>query len=84
MSLRDAFLHTKRIRTIVCPNSGFTAQLLKYEKRLKGTNSVSVPPGALERRISHYSDVMILPSLIRADLEKQGPLDDATKQLLLE
>lgn len=77
MTLRDAFLHTKRIRTIVCPNSGFVQKLIDYEKRLRGVNSVSLP--LVEGR---YPSYFSLQDLILADLEAGGMLDAETKRLL--
>lgn len=73
-SLRDAFLHTKRIRSIVSPNAGFVKKLLAYEKALRGVNSVSIPTVA--------PSYLSLQDLIAADLEAAGMLDEETKRLL--
>lgn len=63
MTLRDAFVHTKKIRKFVSPNSGFVAQLIAFEKNVHGQISVSVP----ERGIW-----LSLPELIRRDIEMSG------------
>lgn len=80
MSLRQAFIHTKSIRTIVCPNSGFVQKLVDFEIRVFGAPSVAVPKSlSSEERYFGLS----LGELIVQDMEKQGPVEAATKDLLL-
>ena len=42
LSLRTAFLETKKVRSCIGPNSGFVRQLVDYEKEIRGENSVSL------------------------------------------
>lgn len=44
MSLKDAYLLTRSHRRVVQPNSGFVQQLIAYELRVRGANSVHPPP----------------------------------------
>lgn len=44
MTLRQAFSHVKAIRPIIRPNHGFWQQLIDYELRLLGTNTVQMVP----------------------------------------
>jgi len=42
MSLKDAFLHTRHIRSTSCPNRGFCVQLIEYELQLFGKNTMEL------------------------------------------
>ncbi|CAJ0575341.1 unnamed protein product, partial [Mesorhabditis spiculigera] len=42
MTLRQAYNHVKSRRPVVRPNVGFWKQMVEYEKRLRGTNSVQM------------------------------------------
>uniref|UniRef100_H2ZEN4 protein-serine/threonine phosphatase n=1 Tax=Ciona savignyi TaxID=51511 RepID=H2ZEN4_CIOSA len=42
LTLRDAHTHVKSCRPIIRPNVGFWKQLIEYEKRLYGRNSVTM------------------------------------------
>lgn len=41
MNLKNAITHVKKNRPQICPNKGFVLQLLEYEKRLYGNNSIT-------------------------------------------
>ena len=42
MPLLDAWRHVKRRRPLAFPNVGFLVQLMKYERRVRGSSSVPV------------------------------------------
>ncbi|XP_071533722.1 dual specificity protein phosphatase 18-like [Panulirus ornatus] len=42
MSLRQAFLHVRSVRSNVRPNAGFFAQLIEFERRVRGSTTVSL------------------------------------------
>lgn len=42
MSLRQAYYHVKSCRPIIRPNPGFWRQLIDYERRLQGRNTVKM------------------------------------------
>lgn len=42
MSLRQAFYHVKAVRPIIRPNPGFWRQLIEYEVKLFGRNTVKL------------------------------------------
>lgn len=42
MDLHAAFAHTRAIRTVVRPNMGFMAQLVEYERKVRGSASVKM------------------------------------------
>lgn len=76
IDLRTAFLHVKKIRTIVQPNPGFALQLIEYEREVLGKVSVLPPTGV--QRNSHFG----LAELIKRELQESGHLDDHTKEIL--
>ena len=78
MTLRDAYLHVKGIRSIVQPNCGFVKQLIQFEKEVRGSNSVLLPN---DHRASYFG----LNDLIRLELEQtNGTLSEDMKRLLDE
>jgi len=44
MSLRQSYQYVKMARPIIRPNVGFWRQLIEYEKRLRGANTVQMVP----------------------------------------
>ncbi|XP_013399808.1 dual specificity protein phosphatase 14 [Lingula anatina] len=56
MSLRDAFSHVKAKRPFIRPNVGFWKQLIEYEKKLKGKNSVKMVSSPIGWIPDVYSD----------------------------
>ena len=42
LSLRQAFNHLRKCRSVVRPNNGFFAQLIEFEKEIRGTSSVQI------------------------------------------
>ncbi|GAV04209.1 hypothetical protein RvY_14521 [Ramazzottius varieornatus] len=46
MSLREAYMHTKKARSIIRPNPGFFKQLIEYEYRLTKRESVRMVPSS--------------------------------------
>lgn len=49
LSLLEAFRHTRTVRPVIRPNSGFMKQLAAYERKLRGDGHVSV-------RMVHLTD----------------------------
>ncbi|KAK7494804.1 hypothetical protein BaRGS_00013931 [Batillaria attramentaria] len=47
MSLEQAYRHVKRCRSVIHPNVGFWRQLVEYERRLFGRNTVKMVPSAI-------------------------------------
>ena len=75
MRLKDAFIHVKKTRRIVCPNQGFVKQLIEYELEIFGANSVSIP----ENIQSYYG----LHTLILRDYEMSGEeIEEELKMIL--
>ncbi|KAG7175569.1 Dual specificity protein phosphatase 14-like 2 [Homarus americanus] len=42
MSLRQAFLHVRSVRPNIRPNAGFFSQLIEFERRVRGSTSVTL------------------------------------------
>lgn len=40
LTLKDSYLHVKKIRRIIDPNIGFFHKLLKFERDIFGNNSI--------------------------------------------
>jgi len=53
-SLKDAYLHVRSKRSIIAPNIGFWKQLVEYEKKIRGENSVNM----LETGIGPWPDIL--------------------------
>ena len=75
MSLRDAYILVRGIRSVVRPNSGFVKQLLQFEHQTLGRNSVYVP----DSLPSYFG----LGDLIRSEMERDGKqLDEHLRRIL--
>ena len=47
MTLDQAYYHTKKRRPVIHPNQGFWKQLIEYERRLFGRNTVKMIPSGI-------------------------------------
>ena len=75
MTLRDAYIHARGIRPIVQPNASFVRQLIRYEAKLFGHNSV---------QIAHeFISFSGLHDLIRREMELGGQAIDSSLSTIL-
>lgn len=56
MSLRKAYFYVKARRSVICPNLGFWAQMVRYEEQLFGSNTVELLPYNMGYIPSIYRD----------------------------
>ncbi|KAL3314521.1 Dual specificity protein phosphatase 14 [Cichlidogyrus casuarinus] len=75
MNLAQAYTHVRAIRPCVHPNGGFWRQLVDYERKLKGFNSVELVSSTIGAR--NYTTTSLTPGLFGGGRYRASPLNQS-------